>query len=91
MIHFKLGQLDIRMDRKELAYESFQKSLELAPSFLEALEALIELDLEKADWQMVRSHLNYLSSKVSGEHLNERIAEAIERLEQGLVTKRQGM
>lgn len=87
VIFFKLGELEIKQENKQKAYDSYQKCLDFSPDFLEALEAMIELDIDKGNWSAVRSHLTTLESLVSSDYLQERIHEAIVRVDEGLASQ----
>lgn len=80
VISFKIGELKERMGLVDDAIESYQQCLVFDPGFVDALENLIEINIEKKDWDGIELTLNRLADCLKDLDDKERVKEAIKRL-----------
>jgi tetratricopeptide (TPR) repeat protein len=86
IIHYRMGSLYLQSGQANLAYENFQKTLELNDQFLEAVEGLVSSSIKMKNWISVKDWLAVLAQKTRNQHLAGQLRAGIKRLEEGLAS-----
>ena len=81
VIYYKMGELQDILGQIDKAEESFLKSAELDPDFLEPVEGLIEMSVTDKEWTKLLKYLDLLKSRLKSERDRIRVGEAYSRLE----------
>jgi tetratricopeptide (TPR) repeat protein len=84
IVHFRIAAIYEQLGQPQLAYENFQKTLELNDEFVEAIEGLISNAIKLKNWIVVRDWLNVLAGRTRSQNLISQLRAGIQRLEEGL-------
>lgn len=84
VVHYRMATIHEQLGQFQLAYQEFQKSLELNDDFMEAIEGLISSSIKLKNWQVVRDWLNVLAGRTRSQNLIGQLRAGIQRLEEGL-------
>ncbi|MFK7825500.1 MAG: tetratricopeptide repeat protein [Oligoflexales bacterium] len=77
-LYYRIGQLHAQLGNNSAADSSLQKSLELWPQFLEPLEELIHIAVDKKDWPTLKKYLETLENLIQGEDQKRKVASLID-------------
>jgi tetratricopeptide (TPR) repeat protein len=84
VVYFRMASIFEQLGQFQLAYDHFQKALELNDEFMEAIEGLISSSIKLKNWQVVRDWLNVLAGRTRSNNLIGQLRAGIQRLEEGL-------
>jgi tetratricopeptide (TPR) repeat protein len=84
IVHFRIASMFEQVNNPKLAYENFQKAIELDGNFYEAIEGLISNSIKLKNWDGVRDWLGVLAGKTRSQNLLGQVNAAILRLQEGL-------
>lgn len=90
ILHFKMAQLEERLNRFDQAQSNYEKSVNLNPKFFEPYENIIYLAIQKKDWQLARRWLDQLGQSIGDDGLKIHIDEALARMDKGLLHAEHG-
>jgi hypothetical protein len=80
VISFKIGELKERMELVDEAIASYLQCLVFDPGFIDATENLIEIYIEKKDWDGIEHTLDRLSNCLADPSEQQRVNEALHRV-----------
>jgi len=80
VISFKIGELKERMGLLDEAIASYHQCLEFDPGFIDATENLVEIYIEKRDWDGIELTLDRLSKCLADPGEQFRVNEALNRV-----------
>jgi tetratricopeptide (TPR) repeat protein len=84
IVHFRIGTIYEQLNQTQMAYENYQKTLELNDNFFEAIEGLISCAIKLKNWVTVRDWLIVLSEKTRSPDLVGQLRAGIQRLDEGM-------
>jgi tetratricopeptide (TPR) repeat protein len=84
IVHFRIGSIYEQLNQTQLAYENYQRTLELNDGFFEAIEGLISCAIKLKNWVAVRDWLVVLSEKTRSPNLVGQLKAGIQRLDEGM-------
>ena len=84
IVHYRIASIYEQLSQFQMAYENFQKALELNDDFIEAIEGLISNAIKLKNWMVVRDWLNVLAGRTRSQNLIGQLRAGIQRLEEGL-------
>ncbi len=84
IVHFRIGSIYEQLNQTQLAYENYQKTLELNDRFFEAIEGLVSCAIKLKNWVTVRDWLVVLTEKTRSPNLVGQLKAGIQRLDEGM-------
>lgn len=84
IVHFRMGSIFEQLNQTQMAYDSYQKTLELNDNFFEAIEGMISCAIKLKNWVAVRDWLVVLSEKTRSQDLVGQLRAGIQRLDEGM-------
>ena len=84
IVHFRIASVYEQQNNPQLAYENFQRTLELNDDFFEAIEGLISSSIKLKNWTVVRDWLKVLAGRTRSPNLVRQLNAGIQRLDEGL-------
>jgi tetratricopeptide (TPR) repeat protein len=84
IIHYRVASIYDQLGQSQLAYDNFQKTLELHDDFFEAIEGLIRSAIKLKNWVAVKDWLNVLAGKTRSPNLIGQLKAGIQRLDEGI-------
>ena len=84
VLHFKIGSLQEQLGAVGEALDNFLKAAKLWPQFLDAIEGVINVGVQRQDWKLILTWLGTLGERVHDERLKAQLKQAQARLADGL-------
>lgn len=84
IIHYRIGSLYEKLNQLKLAFENYERTVQLDENFLEAIEGLISTGLKMRNWVAVKEWLSILASRLASPSLANQVRAGLSRLEEGL-------
>lgn len=84
VIHLKMAILQEQSGDVDQALENYTVSMKLNPTFLDPVEGLLNIAINKREWQKILHFLNYLFDRVQDESRRAQVRNVINRLQNGI-------
>ncbi|MCX6105314.1 MAG: hypothetical protein NTY08_05710 [Proteobacteria bacterium] len=84
ILHQKIAVLNAQIGATGEALDNFTKAVKISPPFLDAIEGIVNLAIQRKDWPLVEQWLGHLADAIIDDRLRIQVQQAQGRLRDGL-------
>jgi tetratricopeptide (TPR) repeat protein len=84
IVHFRIGSIFEQLNQTQMAFDNYQKTIDLNENFYEAIEGIVSCAIKLKNWTAVRDGLVKLCEKTRSPDLVVQLKAGIQRLDEGL-------